>query len=78
MMVVLGAIASLSPVTLVKLAERTGIDKKSLTRVIDRAREQAGVVITKNGPTYQIDDWGPILKEEGAIMWWQEFDAPTV
>jgi len=68
MLTVLAAIDSVSPPTLVKIAERTGIDKKTITNLIEQARSQAGVVITKSGPSYQIDDWGPVLKEEGALM----------
>lgn len=68
MLVVLAAIDSVSPASLVRIAERTGIDKKTVTNLIEQARTQAGVSITKNGPVYQIDDWGPIIKEEGALM----------
>lgn len=68
MLVVLAAIDSVSPATLVRIAERTGLDKKTVINLIEQARSQAGVVITKNGPEYQIDDWGPVINEEGALM----------
>lgn len=68
MLAVLAAIDSVSPPTLVKIAERTGIDKKTVTYLIEQARVQASVVIKKDGYSYQIDDWGPVLKEEGALM----------
>lgn len=66
MLVVLAAIDSLAPATLVKLAERTGIDKKTVTNLIEQAREQAGVVIVKSGAQYSIEEWGPIIKKTGA------------
>ena len=68
MLAVLGAIDELEPATLVKLTERTGIDKKTVTNLIEQAREQAGVVITKNGAVYSIEEWGPVIKKAGARM----------
>jgi len=68
MLVVLAAIDSVSLATLVKIADRTGLDKKTVINLIEQARAQAGVVITKNGPVYQIEDWGPVINEEGALM----------
>lgn len=68
MLAVLGAIDSLESATLVKLAERTGIDKKTVTNLIEQAREQAGVAIAKNGAVYSIEEWGPVIKKTGAKM----------
>lgn len=68
MLVVLAAIDSLAPATLVKLAERTGIDKKTVTNLIEQARQQAGVRIVKSGAQYSIEEWGPIIKKAGAKM----------
>lgn len=68
MLAVLGAIDSLESATLVKLTERTGIDKKTVTNLIEQAREQAGVVIDKSGAVYSIEDWGPVIKKNGARM----------
>lgn len=68
MLSVLAAIDSVKPATLVKLAERTGLDKKTVTNLIEQARVQAGVVVAKNGSAYSIEDWGPVIKEEGAQM----------
>jgi hypothetical protein len=68
MLAVLGAIDALESATLVKLAERTGIDKKTVTNLIEQAREQAGVVVAKNGSVYSIEEWGPVIKKGGAKM----------
>lgn len=68
MLAVLAAIDALAPATLVKLAERTGIDKKTVTNLIDQAREQAGVIVVKSGAQYTIEEWGPIIKKSGAKM----------
>lgn len=66
MLSVLAAIDSLSSATLVGIAELTGIDKKTVTNLIKQAREQAGLVINKDGPEYFIADWGPVIKRTGA------------
>ena len=68
MLSVLAAIDTLSPATLVRLSARTGIDKKTVTHLIEAARIQAGVVIEKDGPVYTLRDWGPVLKKTGAKM----------
>lgn len=68
MLAVLAAIDALAPATLVKLAERTGIDKKTVTNLIEQAREQAGVIVVKSGAEYSIEEWGPIIKKAGAKM----------
>ncbi|RSZ57475.1 hypothetical protein HF313_11405 [Massilia atriviolacea] len=68
MLSVLAAIDSLDSATLVKLAERTGIDKKTVTSLIEQARTQAGVIVAKNGPVYIIQEWGPVIKKNGARM----------
>lgn len=68
MLAVLAAIDALAPATLVKLAERTGIDKKTVTNLIEQAREQAGVIVVKSGAQYSIEEWGPIIKKTGAKM----------
>lgn len=68
MLSVLGAIDELDVATLVRIAERTGLDKKTIINLIDQARIQAGVEIEKNGAVYSIKQWGPIIKQEGALM----------
>jgi hypothetical protein len=45
--------------------ELTRIDKKTVTNLIEQAREQAGVVIAKPSPAYTIQEWGPVIKKPG-------------
>ena len=68
MLSVLGAIDTLQNATLVRIAEMTGIDKKTITNLIEQAREHAGVKIEKSGPIYTVTDWGPVIKKTGAKM----------
>lgn len=68
MLSVLAAIDILDSPTLVRIAERTGIDKKTVTHLIEQARVQAGVEIEKNGPVYKLVNWGPVIKKAGAKM----------
>jgi hypothetical protein len=76
---VLAAIDSLQPATLVKIVERTGIDKKTVTSLIEQARVQIGVGISKNGAVYAIEDWGPVIKKTGARMALTgALNAPTI
>lgn len=79
MLVVLGAIDELDVATLVRIAERTGLDKKTIINLIDQARVQAGVGIDKNGAVYSINAWGPIINQAGALMCLQgALNAPTI
>lgn len=65
MLAVLGAIdAGYS--TLVQIAAVTGLDKKTVTSLIGQAVGQACVSIDKDGASYTIEAWGPVLKREGA------------
>lgn len=68
MLCVLAAIDTIPEATLVKVVARTGLDKKTVTNLIAQASEQAGVKITKAGPVYTLDDWGPVFKRTGAKM----------
>ena len=65
MLAVLGAIES-GQRTLVLIAAATGLDKKTVTMLIEQAGTQAGVGIAKNGAVYSIDAWGLVLKRDGA------------
>jgi len=65
MLSVLGAIDA-GHNTLVQIVAATGIDKRTITSLVAQAREQAKVSIAKDGPMYRIEDWGPVLKKEGA------------
>lgn len=67
MLVVLAAIAALRPrATVLRIAERTGLDRHTVMSLIDQAREQAGVDIAKDGPVYRILSWGAVIRRDGA------------
>lgn len=68
MLLVLGAIDATPNATLVKIVARTGLDKKTVTNLIQQAAEQAHVFIVKSGPVYAVTDWGPVIKKAGAKM----------
>lgn len=65
---VLGAIDSMKPATLVKVSAMTGLDKKTVTTLIALAQEQAGVEIEKTDAVYAITNWGPVLKRSGCRL----------
>lgn len=67
MLSVLAAIDSIRDATLLKIVETSGLDKKTVTNLIAQAGEQAGVKITKTASVYELVDWGPVIKREGAI-----------
>ncbi|WP_218187373.1 MULTISPECIES: hypothetical protein [unclassified Pseudomonas] len=68
MLLVLGAIDAMSNATLVGIAAKTGLDKKTASNLIRVAAEQAHVQIQKCGSSYAITDWGPVIKRNGAKM----------
>jgi hypothetical protein len=79
LLAVLAAIDGDEGATLVQIVAKTRLDKKSVTHLIAQAREQAGVNITKTGPTYHIADWGEIIKRAGAKkVLTGAFNAPIV
>lgn len=68
MLVVLGAIDEAGEASLVQIAARTGLDNKTVSDLIAKAQEQAGVVIAKTGAKYNITDFGPVLKKKGVNL----------
>ena len=79
MLVVLAAMDLPQGASLVQIAERSGLDKKSVTRLIDQAREQAGVVVLKKGAVYHVENWGPVVKKAGAkLALTGALNAPTI
>lgn len=68
MLLVLGAIDAMPDATLVKIVARTGLDKKTVSNLIQHAAEQAHVCIVKKGPVYAITEWGPVIKKTGAKL----------
>lgn len=65
MLVVLAAINEAQGATLVQIAVRTGLDNKTVSDLIAKAQEQAGVMISKIGAKYTITDLGPVFKKKG-------------
>jgi hypothetical protein len=79
MLIVLAAIDAIPDATLVKIVERTGIDKKTVTNLIEQARVQACVFIDKKGAIYSIKDWGAVIKKSGAkLALTGAFNAPKM
>lgn len=60
-LVVLAALDA-RPATILQLASKTGLDRKTVTDLLDQARNQAGVEIIKDGPIYSVRDWGIFKK----------------
>ncbi|CAJ0780334.1 hypothetical protein [Ralstonia chuxiongensis] len=67
LLAVLAAIDTTTDATLLKLVARTGIDRKTVTLLVQQAREQASVRIEKAGAVYRLLDWGPVIKRAGAL-----------
>lgn len=67
MLAVLAAIDLVPDASLVKVAARTGLDKKTVTHLVEQARVQAGVIVTKSGPVYTLASWGPVIQRSGAL-----------
>ena len=68
MLAVLGAIQEAREATILQVVTRTGLDKKTVSDLIAKAQEQAGVQITKSGPKYTIVDLGPVFKIAGCKL----------
>ena len=79
MLSVLAAIDTPQGSSLVRIAADTGLDKKTVTSLIEQARVQADVSIEKSGATYRITGWGRIIKKSGArLALTGAFNAPTM
>lgn len=65
MLVVLGAIQEAGDATLVQIVARTGLDKKTVSDLIAKSQEQAGVQIAKVGASYSITELGRVFKSSG-------------
>lgn len=67
-LLVLAAIVELRrEATLVRIVARTGLDNRSVTRLIAIAQEQFGVTIKKPGVVYRIVSWGGVIRPSGAM-----------
>ncbi len=67
-LMVLGAILEAEGATLVQIAARTGLDKKTVSDLIGKAQVQAAVKVEKVGSTYTIVDLGPVFKATGCEL----------
>lgn len=64
--VVLAAIDALDRPTAASVASLTGISKGNIDRlVLVDLPSHFGVLTSKKGPVYQVDNWGELLKKEG-------------
>jgi len=68
MLVVLAVLNEGNGSTLIQIAARTGLDKKTVFDLIAKAQEQAAVQIEKSGSKYFITDLGPLLKKSGVKL----------
>lgn len=68
MLMVLGAIHEAGGATLVQIVARTGLDNKTVSDLIVKAQEQAGVGIGKSGSKYNILYMGPVLRLAGCKL----------
>ena len=74
MLAVLGAISDLKYPTLSNIALALGWGRNAahtVRNLMSQAEEQAGVVIQRDGFLYNVEDWGPILKADGALTVWR-------
>lgn len=68
MLMVLGAIHEAGGATLVQIVARTGLDNKTVSDLIVKAQEQAGVGVGKSGSKYNILYMGPVLRMHGCKL----------
>ncbi|CAG9235646.1 conserved hypothetical protein [Paraburkholderia tropica] len=68
MLSVLSAIDSAAGATVAQVSTVTGLSRQTVTDLIHSAAQQAGVRIRKSGSTYQIVDWGPVIRKAGAVL----------
>ncbi|MCD5327864.1 helix-turn-helix domain-containing protein [Chromobacterium piscinae] len=68
MLMVLAALQPTEGATLVTIAEKTGLDKKTVSNLLAQAKDQAGVEWEKIGAVYHLRNIGPVFKMEGVKM----------
>lgn len=68
LLVAAAAIATLERPTASSVANLTSLGKGNIDRIaLVDLPAQFGVVVSKLGPVYKIEDWGNVLKPEGVI-----------
>ncbi|WP_432263068.1 hypothetical protein [Cupriavidus sp. TMH.W2] len=65
---VLGAIDRPQGARLFEIVQATGLDKRTVSLLIEQAGAQAGVQITRSDRSYRVSDWGPILRQTGVQL----------
>lgn len=73
LLAVLGAIDQLAHPTLSNIAMALGFGPcggHTVKRLMEQARDQAAVRIARTGFVYRIEDWGPALTRDGALLAW--------
>jgi len=60
----LGILAALDdgPATILQIADKTGLSRKTVADLLDQARDQAGVEIAKDKSFYSVREWGIFKK----------------
>ena len=67
LLVTLAAIHKLERPTASSVADLTGLSKGKVDDYVEALNAEFGTAITKNGPQYEIQSWGSILKASGVI-----------
>jgi DNA-binding IclR family transcriptional regulator len=68
MLAVLGALSEAGSATIMQIAARTGLDKKTVSDLLTKAASQAAVGIEKTGSKYRIVTLGPVFQETGVNL----------
>lgn len=71
MLSVLGVIDSPNGATLTQIAATTGLDRKTVFDLIEKAADQADVRIEKIDSNYILKDLGPTFKDKGVSAAWR-------
>lgn len=65
---VLAAIDRPQGARLFEIVQATGLDKRTVSLLIEQAGAQAGVQINRAEFSYHVADWGPILRQTGVKL----------
>lgn len=65
LLVTLAAIDTLDNPTATTVAALTGLSKGNIDTYVAALKNEMGVLIVKEGPTYRIESWGSILNKDG-------------
>lgn len=68
LLAVIAAIDAAGEASLTDIEKATGLNRKTIFDLIEKAKEQANLTIAKEGYYYRIVDWGVVINPEGARM----------